>query len=205
MFSSAGCRLAVGIGLIWERSPASACLGTHGGIKFWLRAWGLGLWLRVQHHLTVLDGGPGAGDPTLSGSQLQASVARGLLCSLEMKVVSWSLHPRERSPISFPPPFLQPVDSPWQGLRRMGPALLTLVLETGDLGQGHRNLISSSLPGASPLSPTPSHELGTCVLSLPDRIAYLSVNSAGSRTGELLPRTFQSCSIEFGSEWGLFS
>lgn len=82
--SSAGCGLAVGIGLIWEGSPASSCLGTHGGIKFRLRAWGLGLWLRVQHHLTVLDGGTRAGDPTLSWSQLQASVTHGLLCPLEI-------------------------------------------------------------------------------------------------------------------------
>lgn len=78
--SSAGCRLAVGVGLIWEGSTGSACLGTHGGIKLWLRVWGLGLWLRIQHHLAVLDGGPRAGDPTLGWSELQTGVTRGLLC-----------------------------------------------------------------------------------------------------------------------------
>lgn len=79
---SAGCRLAVGVGLVWEGSPGSAGLGTHGGIELHLGARGLELWLRVQHHLRVLDGGCRAGNPALRRPQLQAGVAHPLFCSL---------------------------------------------------------------------------------------------------------------------------
>lgn len=128
---------------------------------------GLGVSGRTPRHRVLAQGlGPGAlaqspapPHSTLWGSQSWGSdleqVAAAGWCSTSPPLypgaarlldVLWNLGD---GPHFLPSPFLRPADSPWQGLLRMGPAVLALALETAVLGQGNRNPVSPCLPLAT--------------------------------------------------------